>query len=152
MWKRLWLTWTIDKPAALGDLLWQVLVVDFAALLDRLTLRRIIALIPLVLVIVAYVHRIPVPPELMLVGDLFAYIDVFSMIFLIGFLTRMSTVLIVVKQAVDFARRQLQRLPVALRRFDIRHRRANDSARRTRLGRARTDDDDAAVVPGLAWA
>ncbi|VIO74561.1 hypothetical protein CI1B_53340 [Bradyrhizobium ivorense] len=152
MWKRLWLTWTIDKPAALGDLLWQVLVVDFAALLDRLTLRRIIALIPLVLVIAAYVHRIPVPPELMLVGDLFAYIDVFSMVFLIGLLTRMSTVLVVVKQAVDLARRLLQRVPGTLRRLDLRHRRAKDSTRRKHLGRATTDDDDGAVMPGLAWA
>jgi hypothetical protein len=73
MLKRLWKTWTVDKPAAFGDLLWEVLVVQLAAWLDRLTVRRIIALIPFVILILAYAHRIPVPPELMLVGDLLAY-------------------------------------------------------------------------------
>ena len=80
MWTRLWQTWTIDKPAALGDWLWQILVVDLAAFLDRLTLRRVVALIPVVILVLAYLHRIPLPPELMLLGDLLAYIDIFSMI------------------------------------------------------------------------
>ena len=48
MWKALWKKWTIDKPAALGDWLWDVFVVQLAALLDRLTLRQIIAFIPVV--------------------------------------------------------------------------------------------------------
>jgi len=39
MWKALWQKWTIDRPAALGDWLWDVLVVQLAAFLDRLTLR-----------------------------------------------------------------------------------------------------------------
>ena len=34
MWKTLWQKWTIDKPAALGDWLWDVFVVQLAALLD----------------------------------------------------------------------------------------------------------------------
>src|ERR1700722_17492075 len=81
MWKALWQKWTIEKPAALGELLWDALVVQFAAFLDKLTLRRIIALIPVVVVILATVHRIPIPPELMLVGDALAYIDVLSVLF-----------------------------------------------------------------------
>lgn len=149
MWKQLWRTWTIDKPAAFGDLLWQALVVDFAAFLDRLTLRSVIALIPLVLVVAAYVHRIPIPPELMLVGDLLAYIDIFSAIFLIGLLTRLSTVLVVVRQAADRAR---WILPAVLRRLDFRHRRASDASRRKRVTRASADDDDLAVATGLAFA
>ena len=53
MWRELWQKWTIDKPAALGDWLWDVFVVQLAALLDKLTLRKVIALIPLVILIVA---------------------------------------------------------------------------------------------------
>ena len=60
MFRQLWKKWTLDKPAAFGDLLWEVLVVQFAAWLDRLTLRRIIAIIPAVLLILAYAHRIPI--------------------------------------------------------------------------------------------
>jgi hypothetical protein len=151
-WQPMWQTWTVDKPAALGDWLWQILVVEFAALLDRLTLRKLIALIPVVIVIGAYWHRIPLPPELMLVGDVLAYIDIFSMIFLIGFFTRVATVVAVVSQAIDFVRRMLRRMPTALRGFDNRHRRAKDTTRRKRFTRASADDEDAAVMAGLAWA
>ena len=62
MWKRLWQTWTIDKPAAFGNWLYQTLVVELAALLDRLTLRQVIAFIPVVILIFAYGHSIPLPP------------------------------------------------------------------------------------------
>ncbi|OKO77313.1 hypothetical protein [Bradyrhizobium sp. NAS96.2] len=152
LWQRLWQTWTIDKPAAFGDWLWLVLVVELAALLDRLTLRKLIALIPVVILIVAYLHRIPLPPELMLVGDVLAYIDVFSMVFLIGLFARVATVMAIVSQAIAFVRDIAGRVPAALQRFDMRHRRATDSARRRRLTRAGNDDDDGAVVAGLAWA
>ncbi|WP_229197477.1 hypothetical protein [Bradyrhizobium acaciae] len=150
LWQPLWQTWTIDKLAALGDWLWQILVVELAALLDRLTIRKLIALIPVVILIAAYLHRIPLPPELMLVGDMLAYIDIFSMIFLVGLFTRVATVVAVVRQAVDFARDMLRQVPAALYRFGVRHRRAKDSTRRRRL--TTTDDDDAAVAAGLAWA
>ena len=152
MWKRMWQTWTIDKPAALGDWLWQILVVELAALLDRLTLRKVIAIIPVVIVIGAYLHQVPLPPELMLLGDALAYIDVLSVILLIGFFTRIATVVMAVKQFVDQFRWMLQRVAIGLRRFDIRHRRAKGGGRRRHLGRANTDDDDVAVAPGLAWA
>jgi hypothetical protein len=44
--KQLWKSWTLDKPAAFGDWLWEILVVQLAAAIERLTLRKIIALIP----------------------------------------------------------------------------------------------------------
>ncbi|MHC2334709.1 hypothetical protein [Bradyrhizobium sp. USDA 4454] len=147
MWKRIWRVWTVDKPAALGGWLWQILVVELAAVLDRLTLRKLIALIPVVILIGAYWHRIPLPPELMLVGDLLAYIDIFSMIFLVGLFTRVATVMAVVRQAIDVVGSVLRRV----HRFGIRHRRAKGGLRRRRLTRAETDDDDAAVIAGLAW-
>ncbi|KIU48398.1 MULTISPECIES: hypothetical protein [Bradyrhizobium] len=152
MWKRIWRTWTIDKPAAFGDWLWLVLVVELAALLDRLTLRKLIALIPVVILIAAYLHRIPLPPELMLVGDMLAYIDIFSMVFLIGFFSRIATGVVAGRQAVEFIRRMLRRVPMALRRVDTRQRRAARTPRRRGLTRAEKGDDDAVVIAGLAWA
>src|SRR5580692_6453951 len=88
MWKALWKKWTIDKPANLGDWLWDVFVVQLAAFLDRLTLRQIIAFIPVVILILAYYHSIPIPPEFMLLGDFLAYIDIFSVLLLLGVLGR----------------------------------------------------------------
>src|SRR5437868_7616617 len=98
-WKALWQKWTIDKPAMLGDWLWDIFVVQLAAFLDRLTLRRIIAAIPVVILILAYYHSIPVSPGLMLLGDLLAYMDIFAVVFLLGILSRATTVLFIIKQA-----------------------------------------------------
>jgi hypothetical protein len=153
MWKQFWRKWTVDKPAAFGDMLWEALVVQFAAWLDRLTLRQIIAFIPVLILVIAYLHRIPIPPELMLVGDLLAYIDIFSMIFLLGVLSRLSTALFVVKQAAAGTLRLARSLLARVQRLDLRHRREGGTAVRRRPSRRPNDEDDEGVfVHGVAWA
>src|ERR1700710_2248571 len=120
MWKAFWQKWTIDKPAAFGDWLWDVLVVRMAAWLDREAVRDIVAFIPVVILVWAYAHHIPLPPELMLVGDLLAYIDIFSVFFLLGVLSRFATAVFMVKQASARVAGLASRL---LARMDLRHRR-----------------------------
>jgi hypothetical protein len=149
MWKAFWRKWTIDNPAAFGDLLWDVLVVQLAALLDRVTLRDIIAFIPVVVLVWAYAHHIPLPPELMLVGDLLAYIDIFSVLFLFGVLSRIATMVFIVRQARARVTELASRL---LTRLDLRHRREARTRNRKRLtGSARDDDDERVVGFGWAW-
>jgi hypothetical protein len=147
MWKAFWQKWTIDKPAVFGDWLWDTLVVQLAAFLDRVTLRDIIAFIPVVILVWAYTHHIPLPPELMLVGDLLAYIDIFSVFFLLGVLSRITTVLFIVKQAsargAGLASSLLKRVQ------DLRHRREARTRNRKRLTGSARDDDDGA---GFGWA
>ena len=150
MWKAFWRKWTIDKPAAFGDVLWDVLVVQLAALLDRVTFRDIVAFIPVVILVWAYAHHIPLPPELMLVGDLLAYIDIFSVVFLLGVLSRIATIVFIVKQAcarvTGFASSLLKRVQ------DLRHRREVRTRNRKRLtGSARDDDDECVVGFGWSW-
>jgi hypothetical protein len=153
MWKQLWQKWTIDRPAAFGDLLWEVLVVQFAAWLDRLTVRQVIAFIPVAALILAYLHHIPVHPGLMLMGDLLAYIDIFSMIFLLGILSRATTILFVLKQSAAGVRRLARGVLARMQRLDIRHRRERGAAIRKRPTRQTRDEDDiGAVVYGIAWA
>jgi|SRR4051812_49064270 hypothetical protein len=153
MWKRLWRKWTIDRPAAFGDLLWDVLVVQFAAWLDRLTIRQVIAFIPVVILVLAYLHRIPIPPELMLLGDLLAYIDIFSMVFLLGILSRVSTILFVVRQGAAAALRSARSVLAQAQRLDLRHRReGGTTAHRRPERRARDEDDEGGFVYGAAWA
>jgi len=151
----LWRKWTVDKPAALGDWLWDVFVVQVAAWLDRLTLRKIIAFIPVVILVLAYMHRIPIPPELLLVGDLLAYIDVFAMIFLLGMIARVETVVYVLKRATELAIAGASGALSSLRRLDFRHRRASgESGRRKRgaISRKQSDGDGADVLIGAgAW-
>jgi hypothetical protein len=153
MWKALWKKWTIDKPAALGDWLWDVFVVQLAALLDRLTLRKIIAFIPVVILILAYDHKIPIPPELMLVGDLLAYIDIYAALFLLGLLTRAATVLFIVRQATARTTRLLSSMLEGVRRLDFRHRREGGAKNRKRLtNRTKDDDGEPVAIHGVAWA
>jgi hypothetical protein len=150
MWKAFWRKWTIDKPAAFGDALWDVLVVQLAALLDRVTLRDIIALIPVVILVWAYAHHIPLPPELMLLGDVLAYIDIFSVFFLLGVLSRIATIVFIVKQAMARGAGLASSLLKSMQ--DLRHRREARTRNRKRLtGPARDDDDQGAVGFGWAW-
>jgi hypothetical protein len=139
----LWRKWTVDKPAAFGDWIWDVFVVQLAAALDRVTLRDVIAFIPVVILIFAYLHRIPIPPELMLVGDLLAYIDVFAMVFLLSMIGRAGVVLYVLKRAMDFAISCISRALTNVRRLDFRHRRANSERHRKRTSnKAKQSDGD----------
>jgi hypothetical protein len=148
MWRQLWKKWTVDKPAAFSDLLWDVLVVQFAACLSRLTLRRVIAVIPVLILVLAYAHSIPLPPELMLLGDFLAYIDIFTVVFLLGIVSRAATFLYMLKQVVAHA----TKLGVVARRLDFRHRRERGtSGRKGSVSRPSTDDECLPVY-GVAWA
>jgi hypothetical protein len=149
MWKRLWQKWTIDRPAAFGDWLYQVLVVELAALLDRLTLRRVIAFIPVVILIFAYAHSIPLPPELMLVGDFLAYLDIFSILILISVIGRVSAILYAVRQLAD---RVLALVRLARRSLRRPGSRRQPRVARTRKPSVQTKDEDGIPAFGLAWA
>jgi hypothetical protein len=153
MWGQLWKKWTVDKPAALGDCLWEVLVVELAAFLDRVTLRQVIAFIPVVILILAYAHSIPIPPELMLIGDVLAYLDIYSIILLLSLMSRAATILFILKQVAAHADRIARGLIVGTRRLDFRHRRERGAKSRKRTAsRARNEDDGCATIHGVAWA
>ena len=139
--KQWWRRWTYEVPLAIGDALWEVLVVQLAALLDRLTVRKVIALIPVVILVLAYYHRIPIPPELMLVGDFLAYIDIFSVLFLLGVLSRVTTILFVVRQAAARIASLAGSVVARAQRLDARHRRARGAMTRPRRKPTRSEDD-----------
>jgi hypothetical protein len=151
--KELWRKWTIDKPAALGDWLWDVFVVQLAVLLDKLTLRQVITFIPVVILILAYAHGIPLPPELALLGDLLAYVDIFSLLFLLALLSRVATVVFIVKRATTLAASLVSRLLEGMQRLDFRHRREGGAKNRKRItNRAKDNDDEHVLIYGVAWA
>jgi hypothetical protein len=146
--KQWWRRWTYEVPLAIGDALWDVLVVQLAALLDRLTVRKVIAFIPVAILVLAYYHRIPVPPELMLVGDFLAYIDVFSVLILLGVLSRVTTILFVVKQAAARIALLAGSIVAHVQRLDVRHRRQRGTATRPHRMPDQSEDDRAL---GGAW-
>ena len=144
--KQFWRRWTYEVPLAIGDALWDVLVVQLAALLDRLTVRKVIAFIPVVILIAAYYHSIPIPPELMLIGDFLAYIDIFSVLFLIGVLSRITTIMFVVKQAAARVASLTGGVVTHMQRFG--HRRQRSASTRPWRKPDRSEDDRAF---GSAW-
>jgi hypothetical protein len=149
----LWKKWTLDKPAAFGDLLWQVLVVELAALLDRITLRKVIAFLPIPILVWAYTHNVPLPPALMLVGDLLAYIDIFAVIFLLSIVGRVETIMLVLKQGAAHAIRLARSVSAGMKRLDFRnHREGSTRRRKGAAGRASSKDDDGPAIYGVAWA
>ena len=153
MWKALWQKWTIDRPAALGDWLWDVFVVQFAAFLDRLTLRKIAVYLPLIILFLAYTHDIPVSPALMFVGDLLAYIDIFAVLVLLGILGRVATIVFFVKQATAQLAQLAGSLMTQMWRLDMRRGRQRKTKSRTQAtGGARRDDPEPAVIGSFAWA
>ena len=150
--KAFWKKWTLEKPAAFGDLLWEVFVVQFAALLDRLTIRKMIALIPIVMIAVAYHHGIPLPPELMLAGDFLAYIDIFTVVLLVGMVSRATTILFIVKQAAAQVVQFAGSLMATARRLDFRHPRRHSIRGRKQLIGRKNSDDEGIAISGFAWA
>jgi hypothetical protein len=153
MWQQLWKKWTIDKPAALGDWLWDVFVVQFAAFLNGLTWRHVIILLPLIAVFIAYNQGIPVPPQFALAGDVLASIDVFSALFLLGVLSRATTLLYLARQAASRALRLVSRLQMMVRRPDVRHGREGGAQNGSRSGnRAQNNEEDPAAFGNCAWA
>jgi hypothetical protein len=151
MWKRLWQEWTIDRPAALGDWLHQTLVVELAALLDRLTLRQVIAFIPVVILVIAYAHSIPLPPELMLVGDLLAYLDIFSILLLLSVIGRVSAILYVIMEMANRVFRLASLARQRLRRPDSRRQTRRSGTSKPSTIKV-TDEDDSVPAFGLVWA
>ena len=88
----------------------------------------------------------------MLVGDLLAYIDIFSILFLLGVLSRIETVLFIMKQATARAG-LVSGLLEGVQRLDFRHRREGGARNRRRLtNRAKDDEDGHVVIHGVAWA
>jgi len=142
--KNWWQRWTVERPAAFGDWLWLVLVVLPAEWLDRLTIRKIIAFIPVVILVIAFAHNIPLPPEILFLGDALAYLDMLTLLFLLAAIGRAGAILYLVRQMAGSAARALAKaLTPAIRRVDFRHRRAGHTAGRNRLlGPSKKSDDE----------
>jgi hypothetical protein len=153
MWRLFWRKWSVDRPAALGDWLWLILVVELAAFLDRVTWRQVIAFVPVLILLLAYAHNIPLPPEALFVSDMLAYIDVYSVILLVGLLGRAATILYVVRQAARQALRLGGYAYMIMRLPGSRHRRMSAPRNRPRWNvRAKNEDDGLLSPQGIAWA
>jgi hypothetical protein len=89
----------------------------------------------------------------MLLGDIMAYLDVFSVLFLLGVLSRVATIVFVLKQAAARARELMEHAYGQVQRLDFRHRRAGGGQHGRRSERQTGSKDDThAATGGLVWA
>lgn len=148
--KKLWRKWSYEIPLALGDALWDVLVVRFAAFLDRLTLRKVIESVAIALLVIAFAQTLPIDLAFLFAGDMLMYLE-----FIVAI--RLATAWLHVRQVLSFAMRAARlairaihaavRLPVlALNR--LRQRRTARLPAKPRQTADRSDDDRGF---GIAW-
>jgi hypothetical protein len=67
--------WSYDIPLAIGDTLWEVLVVQFAAFLDRLTIRKVIEFVAIAILVMAFAQTLPIDLAILFAGDTLMYLE-----------------------------------------------------------------------------
>jgi hypothetical protein len=73
--KNWWRKWSYQIPLAFGDALWEVLVVQFAAFLSRLTLRRIVEFLVIAMLAMAFAQTFPIDLAILFAGDTLMYLE-----------------------------------------------------------------------------
>jgi hypothetical protein len=65
---------------AFGDALWEVLVVQFAGLLSRLTIRRVLEFFVIAMLAMAFAQTFPIDLAILFAGDTLMYLEFVVMI------------------------------------------------------------------------
>jgi hypothetical protein len=73
--KNWWRKWSYEIPLAFSDALWDICVVQFAAFLDRLTLRKVIEFILIFIIALAFVQTLPLDLAFLFAGDTLMYLE-----------------------------------------------------------------------------
>jgi hypothetical protein len=148
--KSWWWRWTVEGPAAFGDWLRLMLIVLPADFLNRLTVRKVIALIPVAVLIIAFAHHIPLPPEIVVLGDALAYLDILTIVFVLAAIARAGAILYFARHIAGKVAHGLAKaiLPM-VRRADSRHRRAAGALRRLVRHLKKPDDECGPISWGV---
>jgi hypothetical protein len=71
-----WRKWSYEIPLAFGDALREVLVVQFAAFLSRLTLRRVLEFVVIAMLAMAFAQTFPIDLAILFAGDTLMYLEI----------------------------------------------------------------------------
>ena len=149
--KRWWRRWTYELPLAFSDALWDICVVRFAAFLDRLTLRKVIEYILILMLAIAFAQSLPIELAWLFAGDTLMYLE-----FLVAL--RLAAGKLYLREFLRFAVRLAQMAVHASRAAigatAMRFARLRQSRRvgLTRPRRVRPKADDEPAFGGLAFA
>jgi hypothetical protein len=70
-----WRKWSYEIPLMIGDALWEVLVVQFAAFFDRLTIRKVIEFVAIAMLAMAFAQTFPIDLAILFAGDTLMYLE-----------------------------------------------------------------------------
>ncbi len=73
--KNWWRKWSYEIPLAFGDALWEVLVVQFADFLSRLTIRRVLEFVAIAILVMAFIQTLPIDLAILFAGDTLMYLE-----------------------------------------------------------------------------
>jgi hypothetical protein len=129
--KNWWRKWSYEIPLALSDALWEVLVVQFADFLSRLTIRRVLEFLAIAILVMAFAQTAPIELAFLFAGDTLMYLEFVVMVRLMA-------------GREHFA--QMLHLAVRVARFAMRLLRAAISRPVSRINRLREQRDSARAV------
>ena len=103
-----WRKWSYEIPLAFGDALWEVLVVQFAAFLSGLTLRRVLEFIAIAMLAMAFAQTFPIDLAILFAGDTLMYLEILVIIRLAAGWEHLQHALRLAAQCARFAMRVLR--------------------------------------------
>jgi hypothetical protein len=148
--KNWWRKWSDEIPLAFGDALWEVLVVQFADFLSRLTLRRVLEFVAIAILVMAFAQMAPIELAFMFAGDTLMYLEFVVMIRLVAGREHLQAMLrLTARLALLAMRLSRMALDISISRINrLRERRCSPRATRPRIF-DRSDDGEG---PGVTWA
>jgi hypothetical protein len=148
--KNWWRKWSYEIPLAFGDALWEVLVVQFADFLSRLTIRRVLEFVAIVILVMAFAQTAPIELAFLFAGDTLMYLEFVVMIRLMAgrehFQAMLRLAARLARLAIGLSRTALD---VSISRIN-RLRERRDAPRATRPRRLSDRSDDGEGF-GASW-
>jgi hypothetical protein len=146
--KKLWQKWSYEIPLAIGDALWDVLVVQFADFLDRLTIRKVVEFVAIALLVMAFIQTLPFDLAILFAGDTLMYLEFLVAIRLAAGVMHVRAMW---NQVTRFARLMLRALnaAVGLPALMLKRLRERRTAAASKPRRISDSSDDDGL--GIAW-
>jgi hypothetical protein len=105
--KNWWRKWSYEIPLAFGDALWEILVVQFADFLSRLTLRRVLEFVAIAILAMAFAQTFPIDLAILFAGDTLMYLEIVVAIRLAAGREHFQQILRIAARLARFAMRVL---------------------------------------------
>ena len=145
-----WRKWSYEIPLAFGDALWEVLVVQFADFLSRLTVRRVLEFVAIAILVLAFIQTAPIDLALLFAGDTLMYLELAVMIRLVAGREHIRAMLRLAARLARLAIR-LSRVAVDCAILRINRLRERRTAPRAATPRRISDRSDDGEGFGVSW-